>query len=283
MVSAKKSPSTYGLLNVPPEVPKATSTISFMVTENIDDLKIQAKSYAVYDVVAKQVILSKNEGTVANLASLTKIMTAITAKELATSSPDFVVSKKMLDGGYDIGLRDGQRWNVDEFTKYMLVFSSNDAANIIADTLGGKARFIDAMNAIASREGMSTLHFTNPNGLDTASTSGGKGSALDVALLMAYAYKKIPLILEATTKPRATVKASTGYLSGVPNTNQEVAKYSGVEGSKTGFTDEAGGNLAIILDIALGRPVVIVVMGSTKTDRFKDVEKLYEVTKKALK
>jgi D-alanyl-D-alanine carboxypeptidase len=52
--------------------------------------------------------------------------------------------------------------------------------------------------------------------------------------------------------------------------------------AQTGFTDEAGGNLVMIFDVTVGHPVVIVVTGSTRTERFTDVEKLYERTKNAL-
>jgi D-alanyl-D-alanine carboxypeptidase (penicillin-binding protein 5/6) len=145
-----------------------------------------------------------------------------------------------------------------------------------------KEGFIQKMNEIAKREGMSTLNFTNPNGLDGNGKFGGQGSALDVARLMAYAYKNIPELIDATTKSRATVISSTGPIRGVPNTNQIVDKFIGVEGSKTGFTDEAGGNLVMIFDVTVGHPVVIVVTGSTRTERFTDVEKLYERTKNAL-
>ncbi len=281
-IRTKDVHSTFGLLDVPKKE-TGTSTVVFSFTPIPAQNYIQAKTYVVYDVLNQKVLLGKDESQVVALASMTKLMTAITAKEIASGDTVVKVIPEAIEGGYDIGLKNGQLWKLDELIKYMLVFSSNDIANLISVSLVSRADFIATMNTIAKREGMNTLHFTNPNGLDNGKEFGGAGSALDVAKLMAYAYRKIPTLLDATTKSRATVVSSSGPLRGVPNTNQIVDKFIGVEGSKTGFTDEAGGNLVMIFDVTMGHPIVIVVTGSTRADRFTDVEKLYESTKNALR
>lgn len=281
-IHSKEETSTFSLLEVPQQ-PKSVPIFTFAYDATTTEDGIEAKTYLVYDVLDKKVLLSKNEADVVPLASITKLMTAVTAKEVEKDDRLIKVIPEAIDAGYDIGLKKGQLWKVDELIKYMLVFSSNDAANLLAVSLTDRQTFISTMNAIAKREGMTTLTFTNPNGLDSLNEFGGKGSALDVARLMAYAYKSIPTLIDATTKPRATVITNTGPISGVPNTNQMVDTFIGIEGSKTGFTDEAGGNLVMIFDISIGHPIVIVVTGSTRTARFTDVEKLYERTKKALK
>ncbi len=272
--------STFGLL-IPKSLPKAPPPVVFSYAPNLVPIT-EAKAFVVYDIATQKIIVSKNENVVLPLASMTKLATAVTAMELASSTKRITITPDILDEGYDIGLLRGQQFTLGELIKYMLVFSSNDGANAIAQTLGGKKYFIDAMNTLAIRENMKTLFFTNPNGLDSKTEFGGIGSSLDVARLMAYAYQHIPALLDATTKSRAKILSSTGMLTGIPNTNQFVEHFSGISGSKTGFTDEAGGNLTVVFDIALGRPVVIVVMGSTKSDRFIDVEKLYTFAKKAL-
>jgi D-alanyl-D-alanine carboxypeptidase len=45
---------------------------------------------------------------------------------------------------------------------------------------------------------------------------------------------------------------------------------------KTGFTDLAGGNLAIVFDVGLAHPVVAVVLGSSEEGRFSDMQKLVD-------
>ena len=76
--------------------------------------------------------------------------------------------------------------------------------------------------------------------------------------------------------------ANSGAISGIPNTNQDIETISGAEASKTGYTDMAGGNLGIIVDISVGHPVVIVVLGSTREGRFKDMDTLYKALKASL-
>ena len=40
--------------------------------------------------------------------------------------------------------------------------------------------------------------------------------------------------------------------------------------SKTGYTDLAGGNLALVFDAGIRHPVAVVVLGSSKEARFTD-------------
>jgi len=45
-------------------------------------------------------------------------------------------------------------------------------------------------------------------------------------------------------------------------------------GSKTGYTDLAGGNLLVIVEYPIGHPLGIVVLGSSAEGRFLDVKKI---------
>ena len=191
------------------------------------------------------------------------------------------ISPASIDGAYDLGLKKGQVFELDELLKYTLVFSSNDGAQAIADGLGGRTFFVNQMNVDAAKLGLE-LFFTQPAGLDEGGKIGGLGSAHSAAKLIALARKDFPEVFDATTKTRTTVTSSTGKIMGVPNTNQDVVNFSGLEASKTGFTDLAGGNLAVVVDIAVGHPVAIVVLGSTHEERFSDVEKLYHALQKSI-
>jgi D-alanyl-D-alanine carboxypeptidase len=249
------------------------------VFENID---VKAKAYIVYDLVDKKIISSKNENDVLPLASIAKMMTAITALSHNATTTRITINSSSTSKRYDLGLKKNQSWDLDELLKYTLIFSSNDGAQAIADGLGGSEPFISQMNIDAKLLGFNTFHFTHPAGLDINDKLGGVGSALEVAKLFEVALKRFPEILDATTKTRATVTASNGKIIGIPNTNQNIAQFFGVEASKTGFTDMAGGNLAVIVDITVGHPVVIVVLGSTYDERFTDVEILYKTLEKSL-
>jgi D-alanyl-D-alanine carboxypeptidase len=248
-----------------------------------DGVQIEGKAFVVYDLKDRKVLAGKNETMELPLASLTKVMTAITAESIASSTNERVtISNENIDGGLDFGLRLGQKWALDELLKYMLVFSSNDAARIVATHFGGMPFFVKEMNEKA-KSLTTTLVFTDPAGLDDDSTLGGRGTALDVVILFREALRLFPDILDATTKTRFTASLDSGKVSGIPNTNQTVQDFPGMEGSKTGFTNLAGGNLAVVVDVTLGRPVVIVVLGSTREGRFKDVALLYELLRKSVR
>jgi D-alanyl-D-alanine carboxypeptidase len=259
-----------------------TPPLFFVFDQRVKD-QVKAHAFVVYDVVEKKVILGRNQDERMPLASITKIMTALTATSLKSATSTYTVRSLPYVSG-DLVLKPKQMWDLEELVRYMLVLSSNGAANVIAaGTAGTTNDFVDSMNQLAHQEGLMSLSFTNPSGLDGEGVFGGTGTATDVARLFALASKHIPEILDTTTKSKATIVLKDGKSFTVSNTNQVVDDFVGITGSKTGFTDEAGGNLGIIVDVALGHPVVIVVLGSTRDERFNDVKVLYEATKKALR
>lgn len=239
-----------------------------------DGVQVHATSYVVYDVLSGEVLAGKNHTLAYPLASITKVMTALTAVHVASTSERIAVSRASIEDGYDLGLKEKQVWTLDNLLKYTLVFSSNDGAQLVADSLMGRTAFVNKMNTYAQELGLN-MQFTQPAGLDEAGKLGGVGSAYEVAKMMAIARNDLASILDATTKPRATVVSSNGPIRGIPNTNQYIDQIVGAEASKTGYTDSAGGNLALTVDVALGRPVVIVVLGSTREARFTDAYQLY--------
>lgn len=262
----------------PPQTERTPKTL--FLNEVFAGVQVKAKAFVVYDIVDNQIIASKNEQAVLPLASLTKIMTAVTARMHNDGAAQVRIDEPA-EGKYDLGLKKNQVWSLNELLKYTLVFSSNDGAFAIATQFGGVSSFVQQMNLDSQALGF-LLRFTDPAGLDVGTSLGGEGTALDVAKLLAYARKSFPELFDATTKQRTSVIASTGKLTGVPNTNQDINNITEAEASKTGFTDSAGGNLAIIVDITVGHPVAIVVLGSTREERFKDVEILYKLLKVSL-
>lgn len=266
---------------VAPEKVDIVSRQIFFKQDNFSNIAIRGKAYVVYDIVDQKIIAGKNENMMLPLASITKVMTVFTARMHYDKKKKIAITPASIEGSYDIGLHKGQTFDLDELLKYTLVFSSNDGAQAIADGLGGRQSFVSHMNQDASGLGL-PLTFTHPAGLDEGDRIGGKGSALSVAKLVAVAEKHFPEIFDVTTKTKVSVLSSTGKIIGVPNTNQKVNHFSGIEMSKTGFTDKAGGNLVIIVNVMLGRPVAIVVLGSTKEERFSDMELLYQTLQKSL-
>lgn len=262
--------------------PITIATYPFVITKDaFKDVVIQGRAYVVYDLVTKEVIASKNATEELPLASITKVMMALSATLHKNQIEKVTISPSSIEGGYDLGLKKNQLWTLPELLKYTLVFSSNDGAEAVAESFGGTSKFVAQMNSDASLLGLHLL-FTDPAGRDLSGHIGGIGSALEVARLFGIARMHFPEIFDATTKRRATVTASTGRVSGIPNTNQSIESLSGAEASKTGYTELAGGNLGVVVDIAVGHPIAIVVLGSTREGRFSDIQKLYKALQESI-
>ncbi|MDD2935449.1 MAG: hypothetical protein PHX25_03165, partial [Candidatus Pacebacteria bacterium] len=134
--------------------------------------------------------------------------------------------------------------------------------------------FIDEMNKKAEEIGLAQTFFLNESGLDESElTSGAYGSAKDMAFLMNHIIKNNYKLIEATKYPVLRISSDNkNYL--FENTNEIVESIPGIIGSKTGYTDLAGGNLTIAFDVGIGHPIIVSVLGSSKEGRFEDVLKL---------
>lgn len=234
---------------------------------------LKAKSFVVYDIVHDKVLISKNSKEVLPLASLTKIKTAHLFASEHNLDDKIIIPNLGKKHVYDYTLKPGDTWTGHELLRLMLTISSNDAADIFAMThdKSGKDGFIALMNEGSAS---STLFFTSPSGLDVGENIGGRGSAIHMAYLVRDFYKAFPSLFESTAKKKIAITVNNKKYTGVPNTNDEVESYRGIIGSKTGYTDKAGGNLAIIYDVGLGEPLVIVLLGSTREGRFTDMKSI---------
>ncbi|MHB1316979.1 MAG: D-alanyl-D-alanine carboxypeptidase family protein [Minisyncoccota bacterium] len=256
--------------------------------------KIEGDSFIVFDINSGNVLASKNEKITRPLASVTKIMSALVARDMLPKDSNIVVRKEFLEEEGDSGLRDGEVFKLSDLLDFSLMVSSNDGARSIASVAGafklgnkdytlGRKEFIREMNLKAQELGLNTLSFTNESGLDNPDGStGGYGSAEDIAKLFSYILQKYPDLLEVTHNTKETF-FSEQYSHEAVNTNVSMSTIPNIIASKTGFTSMAGGNLAVVFDAGFGRPIAVVVLGSTTSGRFKDVAALASSTLQYLK
>ena len=267
-----------------------SNTSSEVATHAFDNMELSAKSVYVYDVVNQKVLYEKNEIAQLPLASITKLMTAVVATNLVPKDSHITIQKEFLvaDGG--TVLNPGETWDMKNLLDFSLVVSSNDGARSLASVIGatinntdfniGREDFIKDMNTEAQTLGLKQTYFLNESGLDESSTeSGGYGSAVDVANLMAYMLKNKPDVLEVTRFESTTVSSLTNTHIAT-NTDTVINKIPGLLASKTGYTALAGGNLVVAFDASIGHPVIVVVLGSTEQGRFSDVVSLVNASMK---
>ncbi len=259
-----------------------------------ESIVLNAKSALVYDVEKKKTLYEYNSQEPLALASVTKIMTAVTALDLLPKSSVITIDREFLQEEGDTGLQWGEKWALKDLLDFSLLVSSNDGTVAIAAAAGamefGKTnldlernQFVKKMNEKAKSIGMTHSVFYNETGLDIQDEiNGGYASAEDVAKLFDYALRKYPEIFEATRYKELRLRSLNNINHNATNTNSLIDTIPGIVGSKTGFTDLAGGNLGIIFDPGIGRPIIIVVLGSTYDGRFSDTELLSEKTLEAI-
>ncbi len=223
----------------------------------------EAVSYVTIDMDSGEVILQKNLQDHLPIASLTKIMSAVVALDLADSSEEFEVRKdatKIVPT--KIGVVEGQRMMLSELLNAALLTSANDAVQVIADGIDakyGQGTFVDAMNKKAQIIGLSDSHFSNPQGFDS---ENNYSSAADLAILARYALTNYPLISEIAKKDYEFLPASASHKQfDLYNWNGLLGVYPGVKGLKIGNTDKAGFT-TVVIDNRSGKNVAAVLLGA---------------------
>lgn len=270
--------------------PLIAAEITPIVPQKIDGISLVAKAAYVWDAKGQRALYAKNADFELPLASITKLMTALLSYELIDQSEKATVSDSAVMQEGSSGLLPGEKLSVKEVSELALVSSSNDAAFVLAASVGQllgddepTAQFVQGMNIRAEELGLTSLHFKNMTGLDLSATEpGAVGSARDISFLMEYIITNYPEILEPTKQSETRVYNSAGAYHDIDNTNEITAEIPNLIGSKTGFTDLAGGNLTIAFDAGLNRPIIITVLGSTREDRFNDVLKLVDAVQKSV-
>ena len=248
----------------------------------LTDLTLRADAAYVWDVAGQRALYKKNEGDTLPLASITKLMTALLAHELITDQTRVDVPLAAIQQSGNSGLVAGEELTVEELSQLALISSSNDAAYALGANVGAllgdrdpAQQFIEGMNIRANELQLPTLSFKNTTGLDMSVVeAGAMGSARDVSFLMEYILVNYPQILAPTTQSATRVYNTAGAYHDVDNTNAIATQIPNLLGSKTGYTDLAGGNLTVAFDLGLNRPIIITVLGSTRDARFSDVLEL---------
>mgnify|MGYP001256366962 CR=1 FL=1 len=196
-------------------------------------LDISAKSAILVEASTGTVLFEKGSHVEREIASTTKIMTALVV--LQHANPDTVVTvKKACTGieGSSLYLRPGEKITVRDLLYGLMLRSGNDAAVTLADHVcGDVGLFVKLMNDTAAKLGLSGTHFANPNGLPA---EGHYSTAADMSRLTIAAMQNPTFREIVSTREYASGSRSFS------NHNRMLRLYEGVDGVKTGFTKSAG-------------------------------------------
>ncbi len=243
----------------------AETTQSDELTSEVLKLASSPKLYSsialIYDEQRQVPLYTKNADTVAPIASISKLMTAMVVLD-AKLPLDEEISISALDIDMLKGTRSrinpGMKLTRSELLKLALMSSENRAAAALARTYpGGTDAAVAMMNYKARTLGMNDTRFLDPTGLN----SGNISTAQDL-VKMVQAARSYDLIHEFTTTPSHLVDMAGRRPMRFNNTNPLVKNASWDIGvSKTGYISEAGRCLVMQAKINQ-RPVIIVLLDS---------------------
>lgn len=204
------------------------------------DINTSAKAAIVMDVKTKRVLYSKNMNTQLEMASTTKIMTALLAVESGKLNDIVTIKQSSCNvEGSSVYLKPGEKLTVEELLYGLMLRSGNDASVAIAEYIGGNVdNFVALMNKKAKDIGADNTHFMNPNGLPDNSHYT---TAYDLALITSYAMKNSKFS-EIVGSKNKTIPGPPGenWNRILKNKNKMLWTFEGANGVKTGYTKDAG-------------------------------------------
>ena len=207
------------------------------------ELVPNAKSAILIDPDSKKILYEKNIYEEVSVASLTKMMGLILIFEKIESGDIRYTDKVIASsnaagmGGSQIWLSEGEELTVDELLKGIIMASANDGIVAMAEYVAGSEdAFVKMMNDKAKELKLVNTNFVNPTGLDE---KGHFSSAYDLSII-AIELMKHSDVFKYTTIYEDYLRKNTNNKFWLVNTNKLLKSYKGVDGLKTGMTDDAG-------------------------------------------
>lgn len=248
--------------------------------ESTDEPIINSRIGVIYDRKSGRVIWGKNDNKRSAMASTTKIMTCIIVLENSNLNDEIIVSSRAAGtGGSRLGLKKGDKITIHDLLYGLMLRSGNDAAVALAEHVGGdKEGFAKLMNNKAKELGLKDTHFVTPHGLDDPEHYT---TAYELAQITDYALKNEKFAKIVNTKDYTI--SINGYSKGLTNTNELLGYLQGVNGVKTGFTNNAGRCLVTSTNRDNFEIITVVLGADTKKIRTADSIKLIEYAYKNYK
>lgn len=234
----------------------------------LDMPDINSEAAIVYDVDEDTVILEKNSEEVRSIASLTKIMTVLTAIEnIDDFSETITITREMLYGIYYnasvAGLKVGDTVTYLDLLYAAILPSGADATQVLAYTISGNVdTFVAKMNELALKIGAVNTHYVNTTGLDQ---DGAYSTISDQLLILTYALKNPTFRMIFTTK-NYTLTNGLAVESTVNMYNRVLnLDISKIIGSKTGNTNDAGLCIAALF-YHEDHEMLLITLGAERID-----------------
>ena len=202
-----------------------------------------SKSFILIEANSGKIIYEKEKDKRLSIASLTKMVAQIIILEEIEKGnikwSDVVTASKNASGmgGSQIYLEENEKMTVQDLMKGISVASGNDATVAMAEYISGsEEKFVSRMNKKVKELGLKNTHFSNCTGLDE---KNHYSSAYDLAIIARELVVNHPEILRFSSIYEDYLRENTSNKFWLVNTNKLIRQYEGVDGLKTGHTDDA--------------------------------------------
>lgn len=209
----------------------------------LEEPSLYSKDYVLFDTTDQKIIYEKNIDERTNIASLTKIMTTITAIEKISNLEDKVtITEEMLSNiKFDAslaGLKVGDILSYKDLLYASILPSGADATQALAYSLSGNVtKFVKDMNTLAKKIGMNNSNFVNVTGLDI---DNHYSTISDLLTMLKYALNNETFYTIYKTKEYTLSNGKTVYATVSKYNKLMNLDISRILGSKTGYTNNAG-------------------------------------------
>lgn len=196
-------------------------------------------SYCVIDGSDNTVVKQSNANMRLEMASTTKVMTALVVLENIPSEMTVRIKKEYTGvEGSSMYLKAGEVYTVHDLLCGLMLVSGNDAAVALAcATAGSVEGFVGLMNEKAGQLGLKNTHFTNPHGLHD---QGHYTSAYDLAVICAAAMQNDEFAGIVGSKEAHVTELHSRERRIIYNKNRFLSRFEGADGIKIGYTKNAG-------------------------------------------
>ncbi len=243
-------------------------------------ISVKSESGIIMEASTGKVLFEKEADTPKAPASMTKIMTMLLIMEAIDDGrlnmDDQVNISKNASGmgGSQAYLEENTTSKVSTLLTAIAIGSANDASVAMAEKIGGtEENFVNMMNKRAKELGAENTTFKNPHGLDE---DGHLTTARDLAIIARELITKHEEILKLTSTYETTITHANGKSLWLVNTNKLIKFYNGLDGLKTGFTDNAGYCLTGSMKRNDMRLITVTMKAPTKEDRNTDTINMME-------
>ena len=254
-------------------------SIPLVKAEETEDLAPNAKSAIMIEASTGEILFQKNKDEKLAPASMTKMMSMLLIMEeiengnLKWNEMITTSEKASSMGGSQIFLKVGEKMTIEDLLKGVAIASGNDAVVALAERVSGsEEQFVKRMNVRAKDLGLKNTNFINATGL---TADNHYSSAYDMSLI-AKELVKHEKILEFTSTYEDYLRKDTKSPFWLVNTNRLVRFKEGVDGLKTGFTDEAGYCLTATMKKDNMRLITVVMKEENTSKRSADTTKMLD-------